>query len=271
MKTRRITVVILLALVLAALLPLSAAAEPSSYYYIYGEVRAGEPGGASNGVVGATVELYFQGRLIRQATTTSTTGAFGFGVAGTRGTYVIKVAVPAGYTPREVYFGGAPAFTIDPSQIGFSVTGVGGFTGGATGQMGPFVFWNDGEIPPLPPEEYPDTIGIFGQAQDKTTGALISGVLLKLTRNSLPAREWLKNTKPAGYFYFGIKSQLETYTLEVVSLPAGYTQWQIKVSDELWAKIGEGAQPAVGGKMQFQLPPNMANVGPFIIEVSKAG
>ena len=126
MKMRRMAMVMLVALVLAALLPLSAAAEAGPMVYIHGQVRVGDAT-SSDGVIGATVELYFEGALVRSATTKSDAGDFGFGVSGEDVWYMLDVndlALPAPYVasaPVNYFFLLPPASpTVGPFYFAVS-------------------------------------------------------------------------------------------------------------------------------------------------------
>lgn len=260
MKTRRIAVVILLALVLAALLPLSAAADAWPMVYVYGQVRVGDAT-ASDGVQGATVELYREGVLIKTSTTTSDAGDFGFGVSGIEGNYMVKVALPggSGLTAREVWFGDAPAFTPDPAQLNFRLNPA---MQGAN--FGPIIFWNDGPVTIDPDRPYP-WVYVFGKVVDPAVldpngiPVGVAGVEVGLWRlhgrdQDYPDAQFVtpifmgsKFSGDRGYYGFGISGQDNWYALDVNdgTLPGGYT----------------GSAP---DDYMFLLPPASPTVGPFV-------
>jgi len=263
MKTRRIAVVILLALVLAALLPLSAAAA-WPMVYVYGQVRVGDPT-ASDGVIGATVELYREGVLIKSATTSSDSGDFGFGVSGIEGNYMVKVVLPSGsgLTAREVWFGAAPAFTPDPSQLNFRLDPAMQGT-----NFGPIIFWNDGPVTIDPDRPYP-WVYIFGKVVDPAivdpngVPVGVQGVEVVLWRMHgvdqdypdaqvvTPIYMGSKWTGDRGFYGFGISGQDNWYLLDVNdgTLPFPYTT----------------SAPV---NYMFMLPPASPTVGPFVFAVS---
>jgi len=260
MKTRRIAVVILLALVLAALLPLSASADKVwDLLYIYGQVRVGNEG-LSAGIEGATLELYRNGQLIATKTTKGGNADFGFGVSPMPASYKVVLALPAGsgLTPREIKLAGQAVFSVDPAKFGFRWSD----PTVHEAQVGPIVFWCDGTID-LPTDQPAPAVYIFGRVEDvdwddpltPTTEHLVKGIegaQVQLTRFGKVAAQndvWTKFTGKRGYYGFGVSGQDNNYELKVLSVPAPWVLANIT--------------PA---KYSFVLPAASPAVGPFIFQ-----
>lgn len=268
MKTRRIAVVILLALVLAALLPLSAAADAYPMLYIYGQVRVGTES-FGEGVGGATLELYRNGALVWTVKSSQGNGDFGLGVSPIVGSYKLKLILPSGggLTPRETWFQGQPIFTPDPTEFSFRWTG-------GEALFGPIVFWCDGEVV-LDPSQPMPWVYIHGKAIDTDTfdpdflpdaqvPVGIAGVTIKLQRGVGkdtvgqnppyydPTTVWTdmatKATGDRGYFGFGVGGTSNWYKLVLVNT-AGHTN------------VGPTSYV-------FLLPPLSSSVGPFIFSLT---
>jgi len=258
MKTRRIAVVILLALVLAALLPLSAAAQ-ATMIYVYGQVRAMAPGQSlaqSEGYAGAQVEVWYEGRLIRTATTKSAQGDFGFGLSPVPGAYQIKINVGT-MTPQEVYLGDKLAFTPSPDTFGFRLGP------GAPDMLGPIVFL---VVKSTPPQPVPNNYYIHGAVRTALGGPGVSGVQVTLERKvgtdadpgDAVVETWVvigtKATGDRGFYGFGISGIPSWYRLST-NASAAPTFYLFVLPQNPSSILPPGPQGYIFGPFDFILLP----------------
>jgi len=232
---------VMLVVIAALVLPFNASAD----YYFNGHVWDITNNTA---VKGAKVQLWLNGVMIRESTTVSRNGDWGFTVSGQVGTYAVRlVELPAGLTADNVTVGGQGVPTMDPTEWGLIFTGAQkgnpvvdpAFRSGAVN----FNCVNETVTPPPDPVQAPEWMYVHGKVTDPTLPDVVpnpnpllppisdpykavKGVSVQLVR--FLNGDWqpvggVNVTGDRGLFGMGCSPVPVVYAVRIIGLPAGYT------------------------------------------------